>query len=147
MVRDDATPPPTDDPEWNPWRTVPGPWAFDIVVPVDGGGATLTPNTVADAGGLTVAIPRVIAAPGVVRIDMRVDGGQPGESWAPIGEVQHNGRVMKFVMSSWDPDGSIVVLTDAGAPDVAGEWVIRVDRLSGNGQDVTGPWVIRFQAP
>jgi hypothetical protein len=147
MVRDDATPPPTEDPEWNPWRTVPGPWVFDIVVPVDGGGATLTPNAVVDAGDLTIAVPRVIAAPGVVRLEMRIDGEPSDVGWAPVGEIRHAGRVLKFVMTSWDADGSVIVLTDRGVQDAAGEWLIQIDRLSGGARDVEGPWVIRFDAP
>ena len=59
-VRDEVGPDPVAPPdassEW-PWRRHPGPWTFDIEVPVDGGGTVLTAEQAAEAEGIRVDVP------------------------------------------------------------------------------------------
>ena len=101
MVRDDSTPPPDtgvdeDGNEWDPWHRVAGPWTFDFELMVDGG-TTVTPNAVAEIDGVRVSVPRLIAASGIVRVEMRIDGDLPPGDWSPIGEVKHGNKVLPFV--------------------------------------------------
>jgi hypothetical protein len=143
MVRDDATPPPTEDPEWNPWREHHGPWVFDFEIDVDGG-TTMEPNITAEVDGVIVRVSRVIASSGIVRVEARVEGAQG--DWAPVGTVRHGNRTMRFVVSSLEPDGSVALMTDGGVPDATGEWTITFDELVGDDR-LAGPWVLRFAGP
>lgn len=146
MVRDDSIPPANaDEVGWNPWHRVAGPWVFDFELTVDGG-ATITPNAVAEIDGVRVTVSRLIAAPGIVRVEMHVDGDlPPGGDWSPIGEVRHGGRVMRFVFGSFGPDGQITYLTDGGVDDASGAWTVTIDELVGGDTRIEGPWVVEFE--
>jgi hypothetical protein len=154
MVRDDATPPPNADldpavegDEWNPWHEVAGPWTFDFEIDVDGGVAITPPDARADAAGHTVVVERVIAAPSIVRVEITVDPDRPGD-WSPIGEVEHNGRVARFVVGSFEPGGRTTLLTDGGLGDASGSWTVVVTELVGGGDErIAGPWTITFTVP
>jgi hypothetical protein len=152
QVRDDSSPPPDPDAEgWNPWHDVPGPWTFDFEMNVDGG-TTVEPNAVADANGIRATVTRLIAAPSIVRIDLRIDG-KPGPSgWTPIGEVRYDGHVMKIVVGSIEPDGTIALMTDGGVGDASGHWTVMFRSLSAfdDSNDSTPaivPWVMEFDVP
>jgi hypothetical protein len=153
MVRDDSTPPPDTDAdanEWDPWHRVGGPWTFDFELTVDGG-TTVTPDAVAEIDGVRVNVPRLIAAPDIVRIEMRVDGDLPPGDWSPIGEVSHGNKVLPFVVGDLDagPDGLLAFMTDGGVSNASGEWTVTIKELiNGNGDErLPGPWVLRFSAP
>jgi hypothetical protein len=146
-VRDDSTPPPNaDEIGWTPWREHAGPWTFDFELNVDGG-TTITPGAVTEIDGVQVTVTRVIAASNIVRVEMRVDGDVPGDKWAPIGEVRLGDRTLRFVVSSFEPDGTIALMTDGGVDDASGDWTVTVDELVGGEARLTGPWVLPFEAP
>jgi hypothetical protein len=155
MVRDDSTPPretgvDEDGNEWDPWHRVAGPWTFDFELNVDGG-TTVTPDAVAEIDGVRVSVPRLIAASGIVRVEMRIDGDLPAGDWTPIGEVSHGGKVLPFVMGDLDagPDGMLAFMTDGGVPDASGEWTVTIKELISGSSDerLAGPWVLEFSAP
>lgn len=148
MVRDDSTPPPgADGDAWWPWREHAGPWTFDFELDVDGG-MVVTPNAVSEVDGAEVTVSRLIATPSIVRIEMRVGGNLAPGDWAPVGQVRHDGKTLRFVVSSFEPDGSITVLTDGGVSDTSGSWTVTVDELAGSGDfRPSGPWVMEFDAP
>ena len=152
QVRDDSVPPPNaDEVGWNPWHRVAGPWTFDFEMNVDGG-TTVTPNAVADANGIRATVTRLIAAPSIVRVDLRIDGTPGASGWSPVGEVRHDGQVMKFVVASLETDGSIALMTDGGVGDAAGHWTVTFNALTTN-DDPNGPkppttsWVVEFDVP
>jgi hypothetical protein len=152
-VSDDATPPPTydldpevDGDDWNPWHRVHGPWTFDFDINVDGGTAITPPDATATMAGHTVVVERVIAAPSIVRVEIAVDPDRPGD-WSPIGEVQHNGRVARFVVGSMEPGGRTTVMTDGGLGDASGSWAVVVTELVGGDERIAGPWTITFTVP
>jgi hypothetical protein len=145
-VRDDATPPPADAVEWNPWREVAGPWTFDFDVVVDGG-TTILPDVSAEINGVRVSVPRLIVAPSIVRVELRVDGGVADRDWSAIGRLEHGDRVLRFVQSTVGAD-PVVILTDGGVPDARGDWILTIDELlGGGGVRLEGPWVLRFSVP
>jgi hypothetical protein len=148
-VRDDSTPPPNADAVgWNPWHRYPGPWTFDFEMNVDGG-TTVTPNAVAKADGIQVTVARLIAAPNVVRVELRIDGNAGPGGWSPIGDVRHGGKVVPFVVGSFESDGSIALLTDGGAGDPSGTWTVTINSVvspDGGAQPI-GPWVMQFDVP
>jgi hypothetical protein len=153
MVRDDATPPPNPDldpmvegDEWNPWHEVAGPWTFDFELDIDGGTAITPVDGTAQVAGHTVEVKRVIVAPSIVRVDLVVDPDRPGD-WSPIGEVQHNGRVARFVVGAMEPGGRTTLMTDGGLGDASGPWTVVVDELVGGDQRIAGPWTITFTVP
>ncbi len=152
-VHDGSTPPPDADAdadanEWDPWRRVAGPWTFDFELTVDGG-TTVTPAAVAEVDGVRVSVPRLIAASGIVRVELRIDGSLPPGGWSPVGEARLGDRVLRFVFGGAEPDGTIWVVTDGGVDDASGEWTVTINELVGGEGDVrlTGPWVLRFNAP
>jgi len=146
-VRDDTMPPSNaDDVGWNPWREHAGPWTFDFELNVDGG-TTITPNVIAEIDGVQVKVSRVIAASNIVRVEMRVDGNLTADNWGPVGEVRHGGRTLRFVVSSSEPDGTIVLMTDGGVDNASGDWTVTIDELVGGEARLAGPWVVRFTAP
>lgn len=149
MVRGDETPPPdADAADWTPWVLVPGPWTFDFEIDVDGGTA-VEPDATVERDGITVSVPRLIVASSVVRIEMRIDGDLASGGWSPIGEVHHEGRTLRFVLLSLEPDGSVVIQTDAGVDDPSGRWTVSVAEIQGGPADerVTGPWILEFDVP
>jgi hypothetical protein len=152
QVRDDSIPPPNaDEVGWNPWHRVAGPWTFDFEMVVDGG-TTVTPNAVADANGIRATVTRLIAAPSIVRVDLRIDGTPGASGWNPVGEVRHDGQVMKFVVGSFEPDGTIALMTDGGAGDASGRWTVTFNALAANDDPngpmpPTNPWVVEFDVP
>lgn len=152
QVRDDATPPPNpDDVDWNPWHRVAGPWTFDFEMNVDGG-TTVTPNAEADQNGVHTTVTRLIAARSIVRVDLRIDGIKGPSGWSPIGEVRHDGHVMRFVVSSLEPDGTIALMTDGGTADASGHWTVTVTSLTDNDdpnapRPPAAPWVMDFDVP
>lgn len=153
QVRDDSTPPPETDADandWDPWHRVAGPWTFDFELTVDGG-TTVTPDAVAEIDGVRVTVPRLIAASGIVRVEMRIDGDLPPGDWSPVGEVRHGGRVLPLVVGDLaaGPDGIMAFMTDGGVPDASGEWTVTIKQLVGNGDQppLPGPWVLKFTAP
>jgi hypothetical protein len=146
LVRSDATPPPGEDDEWSPWNKHPGPWTFEFELNVDGG-TTIEPDVAAEVDGVTVHVSRVIAASGVVRAEVRIEGAPEDGSWAPIGSISHGGKTARFVASSFEDDGSVVMLTDGGLPSGAGDWTVTLDELVGGSQRLQGPWVVTFRQP
>lgn len=149
MVRGDATPPPDADAiEWTQWVRVPGPWTFDFEIDVDGG-TTVEPAVTTELDGIQVSVPRLIAASSVVRIEMRFDGELAAGGWWPIGEVRHDGRTLRFVLTSLEPDGSVAIQTDAGVDDPSGRWTITVSEIQGGPADerLMGPWILEFDVP
>lgn len=147
QVRDDTSPPPdADGTGRNPWHFYAGPWTFDFELTVDGG-TTITPAAVAEVDGVRVSVSRLIAASNIVRVELRIDGRLPADQWGPVGEVRHGRRVVTFVVSATEPDGTVVVMTDGGVADVSGEWTVTVDELVGGGDRLTGPWILQFSAP
>jgi hypothetical protein len=153
QVRDDSTPPPNiegDAEDWSPWHRVAGPWTFDFELMVDGG-TTVTPNAVAEIDGVRVSVPRLIAASGIVRVEMRIDGDLPPGDWSPIGEVSHGGKAMPFVMGDLaaGADGTVAFMTDGGVSNATGEWTVTIKEIiNGSGDErLQGPWVLEFSAP
>ncbi len=141
-VRSDATPPPdVDEDTWSPWTEHPGPWTFEFELDVDGG-TTIEPNVGAAVDGVTVHVSRVIAASGVVRADVQIDGAPDDGQWAPIGSVSHGGRTARFVASGFEDDGSVVMMTDGGLPEGSGDWTVTIDELVGGSQRLAGPWIL-----
>jgi hypothetical protein len=77
-------------------------------------------------------------------VEMRVDGNLPAGDWTPVGNVRRGTEVVRFVMSSTEPDGTIVLMTSGGVGDAPGEWTVTVDELVGPGDSrLQGPWVLR----
>ena len=153
MVRDDTMPPPAvagDAQDWNPWHEHPGPWTFDFELTVDGG-TTITPDAVAEVDGIRVSVPRLIAASGIIRVEMRIDGDLPPGDWSPVGEVRHGDKVLPLVFGYLDagPDGMLAFMTDGGVANASGEWTVTIKELiDENGDDrLAGPWVLEFSAP
>jgi hypothetical protein len=147
MVRDDASPPPNADAiEWTPWRRHAGPWTFEFELDVDGG-TTMLPDAVADVDGVTVRVTRVIAASDIVRVEARVEGAPEDDVWAPVGTITHGGLSARFVMSSFEDDGSVALVTDGGLGDELGAWTITFDDLVGGAGNLSGPWVLSFDGP
>lgn len=147
MVRDDSTPPPdADSVGWTAWHDLAGPWTFDFELNVDGG-TTLTPTAVAEVDGVRVGVSRVIAAPNIVRVELRVDGQLPAGDWTPVGEVRHGGRTARFVAATLGSDGTIALVTDGGVGNASGEWTVTVDELVGGDVRLAGPWILQFNAP
>jgi hypothetical protein len=151
-VRDDSTPPPNaDDVGWDPWHPVAGPWTFDFEMTVDGG-TTVTPDAIADANGIRATVTRLIAAPSIVRVDLRIDGTPGASGWNPVGQVRHDGHVMKFVVGSFEPDGTIALMTDGGVGDPSGHWTVTFTSLAPD-DDPNGPkppitpWIVEFDVP
>ena len=148
-VRDDSTPPPDPDAVgWNPWHRYPGPWTFDFEMNVDGG-TTVTPNAVAKADGIKVTVTRLIAASNIVRVELKIDGNVGAGGWNPIGDVRHGGKVVPFVVGSFEPDGTIALLSDGGAGDPSGAWTVTINSVAspdGSAQPI-GPWVMQFDVP
>jgi hypothetical protein len=146
-VRDDSVPPPNADVVgWDPWHRVPGPWTFDFEMNVDGG-TTVTPDVVADTGGIRAIVTRLIAAPSIVRVDLRIEGTPGPGGWNPIGEVRHDGRVARFVVVSLDGDGTFALMTDGGVGEASGHWTVTFSSLDSDGQPNVGPWVMEFDVP
>jgi hypothetical protein len=147
-VRDDSTPPPNADAVgWNPWHRYPGPWTFDFEMNVDGG-TTVTPGAVADSGGVQVQVSRLIAASSIVRVELKIDGKLGAGGWTPIGEVSHRGRVLPFVATSLEPDGTFALLTDGGVDNASGAWTVTIRASQGDGGvQPFGPWVMQFDVP
>lgn len=152
QVRDDSTPPPNaDEVGWNPWHRVAGPWTFAFEMVVDGG-TTVTPDAVADENGIRATVTRLIAAPSIVRVDLRIEGAPGASGWNPVGEVRHDGHVMKFVVGSIEPDGTIALMTDGGVGDASGQWTVTfvslaADDDSNGAKPPTRPWVVEFDVP
>ena len=150
-VADASTPPPESAPDandWTPWHRVAGPWTFDFELTVDGG-TTITPDAFAEVDGVRVSVPRLIAAAGIVRVEMRIDGDLPPGDWSPIGEVSHRGKVLPLVFGNIQPgpDGTIAFMTDGGVSNATGDWTVTIKELVGNGEErLIGPWVVRFAA-
>jgi hypothetical protein len=143
MVRSDATPPPAEDNDWSPWTEHPGPWTFEFELEVDGG-TTIEPEVATEVDGVTVRVSRVIAAAGVVRVEARVEGAPDDGPWGPIGSISHGGRTARFVASSFEADGSVVMLTDGGLREGPGDWTVTIDELVGGSHRLAGPWVLKF---
>jgi hypothetical protein len=153
QVRDDSTPPPDTDGdanEWDPWHRVAGPWTFDFELMVDGG-TTVTPDAVAGIDGVRVSVHRLIAASGIVRVELRIDGNLPPGDWTPVGEVRHGDRVLPFVVGDLaaGSDGMLAFMTDGGVPNASGEWTVMIKELiNGSGDErLPGPWILTFTAP
>ena len=146
-VRDDSIPPAdADEVGWNPWHRVAGPWVFDFELTVDGG-TTITPNTTAVVDGIRVSVRRLIAAPGVVRVELQLDGDLPPGDWSPIGEVRHGNRVLHFVVGSLGANGTVIYQTDGGVDNASGPWTVTIDALVGGDTRLLGPWVLEFTGP
>ena len=143
MVRNDATPPPMEDSEWSPWTEHAGPWIFEFELDVDGG-TTMEPQVATEVDGVTVHVARVIAASGVVRAEVRIEGAPADGSWAPIGSISHGGQTTRFVASSFEDDGSVVMLTEGGLPEGPGGWTVTFDELVGGSMRLAGPWILTF---
>lgn len=143
-VRDEATPPPDEETDWNPWQRVAGPWTFDFEVQVDGG-TVIAADASAEVDGVTVRASRVIVAPAIVRAEVHVDGLGVGADCSPIGSIRHGRQVMRFVMSTVGDD-PIVLLTDHGTDDVRGAWTLTIDELTGD-DCPEGPWILEFAVP
>jgi hypothetical protein len=149
-VRDDSTPPPNaDDVGWNPWHQHPGPWTFDFEMNVDGGGATVMPNALADVDGTRLTVSRMIATSNIVRVELKIDGKPGPGGWNPTGDVRHGDKVVPFVVGSFEPDGTIALLTDGGAGDPSGMWTVTINSVASpdGGAPATGPWVMQFDVP
>ena len=149
MVRDDSTPPPNaDEAGWDPWHRHPGPWTFDFEMNVDGG-TTVTPNAIVEVDGVRMTLERLIAAPNIVRVELRIDGEPGPGGWSPIGEVRHRGRVVPFVMSSVALEGTISLMTGAGVGDPSGHWTVSFSSAGSPdpGAPAQGPWVMEFDVP
>jgi hypothetical protein len=145
-VRGDPLPPPGVDPDtWSPWKDHEGPWTFEFELDVDGGTA-MTPEVSAEVDGVTVHVARVIAASGIVRVEARVEGAPDGDDWAPIGRISHDGRTAPFVVSSYEDDGTVVMFTDGGVGEGAGEWTIALDEVIGADGRLAGPWILTFES-
>ena len=113
------------------------------------GGTTVTPNASAEVDGVGMTVERLIAAPNVVRVELRIDGEPGPGGWSPIGEIRHNGRVVPFVMSSVALEGTISLMTGAGAGDPSGHWTVSFSSAASPdpGAPPQGPWIIEFDVP
>jgi hypothetical protein len=141
QVRDDSSPPANDD-TWSPWYEKAGPWTYEFELDVDGG-TTMAPDISSEVDGVTVHVSRVIAAPSIIRVEVRIDGATNDDSWSPIGTISHAGRTARFVASSAEDDGTVVLFTDRGLGEGRGDWTITFDELVGNSR-LAGPWVFEF---
>jgi hypothetical protein len=122
-----------------------GPWTFDFEMTVDGG-TTITPTAVAEVGGIRVSVSRLIAASGIVRVELQIEGWSPVGAWTPVGDIRHDGRVLRFVTAVTEPDGTIVLMTDGGVDNASGDWTVTINELVGGDVRLPGPWVLRFDA-
>jgi hypothetical protein len=108
----------------------------------------VTPNAVADVDGVKLTVKRLIAASSIVRVELKIDGNVGAGGWSPIGDVRHGGKVIPFVVASFEPDG-VALLTDGGAGDPSGTWTVTINSVAspdGSAQP-TGPWVMKFDVP
>jgi hypothetical protein len=144
-VRDDATPPPTDDGRWNPWHEIAGPWtfAFDLAV---GGGLGLEPEVEpVTAAGITLNLDSIVISPTVARAVFSMEGAS-GDEYALVGTIRHDGTVLADgggVVSA----GSLQLTTGTGVEDPSGEWAVTVTELVGMTDRPVGPWTFRFSVP
>ena len=152
-VRDQSTPPPTDDPSWNPWHGVAGPWAFDFELTVRPG-SLVRPDATAAAAGLTVRLREVSATEATIRANVEVLGASntPGASWMAVGAFEHDGAQFAIDQGTAMADGVLGIEAIHSTARRSGEWVLRVDELVGldeAGQQVRlqGPWRLQFTLP
>jgi hypothetical protein len=141
QVRDDSIPPANAD-QWWPWHAHAGPWTFEFELDVDGG-TTITPDVSTEVNDVTVRVPRVIAASDIIRVEARIDGAPEDDAWAPIGSITHGGRTARFIASSFEDDGTVVLFTERGLGEGRGNWSITFDELVGN-ERLAGPWILEF---
>jgi hypothetical protein len=114
------------------------------------GGTTVTPNVTADVDGVRVTVERLIAAPSVIRVDVRIDSDEGPIGWSPIGEVRHMGRTVPFVTSSNQGlPGSVSLMTGTGVGDPSGRWTISFRSVDSQdpGDPPRGPSVMEFDIP
>ena len=144
-VRDDATPPPTDDGRWNPWHGIAGPWTFEFDLAV-AGGLGLEPDVEpATAAGITLGLDSIVISPTVARAVFSIEGA-PADEYAVVGTIRHDGTVLEHgggVVSA----GSLQLTTGTGVEDPSGEWVVTVTELVGPSDRPSGPWTFRFSVP
>jgi hypothetical protein len=144
-VRDDATPPPSDDGRWNPWHEVAGPWTFEFDLAV-AGGVGLEPDVEpVTAGGITLALESIVVSPTTARATFSIDGAS-ADQFALVGTIRHDGQVLADgggVVAA----GSLQLTAGTGADDPSGEWVITVTELVGMSERPAGPWTFRFSVP
>jgi hypothetical protein len=144
-VRDNATPPPSESPTWNPWHAVTGPWSFTFDLDV-AGGTEVRPGVADERSGVTVGLDSVVISPTAVRAHLGVDGATDGEEWAVVGRVLHNGRVLEHGGGAVAAGGRELT-AGTGVDDARGEWLVVVDELVGMTERLAGPWELRFSVP
>jgi hypothetical protein len=129
---------------------VPGPWTFDFEMNVDGG-TTVSPKVVAGTDGIRATVTRLIEAPSIVRVDLRIDGTPGPSGWNPVGEVRHDGHVARFVVASIESDGAFALMTDGGVGDPSGHWTVTFTSLDSDDHPhagpPVGPWVMECDVP
>jgi hypothetical protein len=142
-----------------PVRTIPGPFTFDVTVPLLPA-RSATPNQTATAQGVSIALQQVVVTPSMVRADLQIPAshGLPARDWFPA---------VRVVTGSWDsrqpraqgggalaPNGIYYYHFFAAPPHPAGPWTLTIETMEGaNPQHLpvqlhlTGPWVFRFTLP
>jgi hypothetical protein len=150
-VRDVATPPPSDDPTWDPWHPVSGPWTFAFDLPV-AGGTTVQPLTTATAAGVTLRLHDVSATAADVHATIEVVSSKSGGTgWAPVGAFLHGGQSIAIGSGVQSATGAMTVDGVTGVTNRSGQWTLRIDELVGNGPSgqvrLQGPWELTFQMP
>jgi hypothetical protein len=150
-VRDLSTPPPSEDPNWNPWHDVPGPWAFDFTIRVNGA-SIADPKVTAEAAGVTLRLRDVSATDASIKAGLEiVTGAAAGSNWFPVGAYEHNGRRFQISGGMVVPASPLSFEASESTSDRSGDWVLRVDELVGDegGSQVRlqGPWLFRFTLP
>ena len=118
-VRDDATPPPTDDNgRWNPWHEIAGPWTFDFELAVAGGVALEPDVEPIESAGITLDLESIVISPTVARAVFSIVGASADE-YAPVGTIRHDGKVLEDgggVVAA----GSLELTTGTGAELLVG---------------------------
>jgi hypothetical protein len=147
-VRDNSSPP-ANDSGWDPWHKVAGPWTFEFDLEV-AGGTIVRPDAVARTSEATVSIERVVTSPTSVLVKVKMSD-VPDRDWAPIAELQHDGRALVGGGMAGVGEKVVELSTTEGVDDPSGDWSLVVTELVGEGDGgqvrLVGPWRLDFHIP
>lgn len=130
---------------------------FTFILPVHGGAAVAIGSR-SVASGFAITLDEFTASPTTLLTTLSIDaqeGAPNGESWAPIGYLEFDGRRINLAAIRDDEDGKIVGAAVEGVADPAGPWKLVIDELVGhNGRwpdneqiRIAGPWEFTFEVP
>jgi hypothetical protein len=138
-------------------KTVVGPFAFSVSVPVVAGQSITLDKTVT-VGGVAVTLDRVVASPSETRIYLRASVAlEPTEPYltAHVTGTGYDSRTLAITSPAEliglgatfrAPDGEEVVTSNNSLFGKRGRFTLTVDSL-GAGARIVGPWTFAFVVP